>query len=33
MGKKFRPNRSISHGLEVIKGFVLTSLIKILMLN
>ena len=33
MGKKFRQNRSISHGLEVIKGFVFSSLIKILMLN
>ena len=33
MGQKFRRNRSISHGLEVIKGFVFSSLIKILMLN
>ena len=33
MGQKFRRNRSISHGLEVIKGFVFSSLIKILMLK
>ena len=33
VGQKFRRNRSISHGLEVIKGFVFSSLIKILMLN
>ena len=31
--QKFRRNRSISHDLEVIKGFVFSSLIKILMLN
>ena len=33
MGQKIRRNRSISHGLEVIKGFVFSALIKILMLN
>ena len=33
VGQKFCRNRSISHGLEVIKGFVFSSLIKILMLN
>ena len=33
VGQKFRRNRSISHGLEVIKGFVFSSLIKILLLN
>ena len=33
VGQKFHRNRSISHGLEVIKGFVFSSLIKILMLN
>ena len=33
VGQKFRRNRSISHGLEVIKGFVFSSLIKILQLN
>ena len=33
VGQKFRRNCSISHGLEVIKGFVFSSLIKILMLN
>ena len=28
LDKKFRRNRSISHGLEVMKGFVFSSLIK-----
>ena len=31
--QKFHQNRSISHGLEVIKGFVFSLLIKILILN
>ena len=33
VGQKFLRNRSISHVLEVIKEFVFSSLIKILMLN
>ena len=33
VGQKFHRNRSISHGLEFIKGFVFSSLIKLLMLN
>ena len=33
VGQKFRRNCSISHGLDIIKGFVFSSLIKILMLN
>ena len=33
MGQKFCQDCSISHGLEVIKGFVFSSLIKILMLT
>ena len=33
VGQKFRRNSSISHGLEVIKGFVFSSLIKMLKLN
>ena len=33
VGQKFRRNRSISHSLEVIKGFVFSLLIKILMLH